>query len=417
MADPDFNFDQTALFHAVELMGTGARDDGTTVPVPLAMPEKGLGGRAVLDLLAPLVLGGASRLDHATAMAHMDPPTPWITWATTMWNASLNQNLLHPATAPIARELEVLAINWLSPFFGMGGGHMVPGSTVANLTALWAARECVGVQEIAYAETAHLSVAKAAHILGLRAHPLPCSPEGALLPDALPDDLSRVALVLTAGATSTGSIDDLSLAGRAAWTHVDAAWAGPLRLSDTFAPLLNCIEQADSVAISAHKWLYQPKESALVLFRDTARAHAAISFGGGYLATPNIGILGSHGAVAVPLLATLLAWGREGIAARIERCMVMADELAKFIERDPRLELLAQPKTGIVVWRTVDARALDSLYEALPDGSTSRTTLPNGRWLRNVAANPILDIGAFLKALTNALDNQNPAGGRGCEKF
>jgi L-2,4-diaminobutyrate decarboxylase len=195
----------------------------------------------------------------------------------------------------------------------------------------------------------------------LRTRPLPSGPTGALLPGTLPDDLGRTALVLTAGATSTGAIDDLSLVGRAAWTHVDAAWAGPLRLSRTYADRLAGMEQADSIAVSAHKWLFQPKESALVLFRNAARAHAAISFGGAYLATPNVGVLGSHGAAAVPLLATLLAtllaWGRVGIAARIERCMGMAEQLASRIAGDNRLELLAQPDTGVVVWRAIGADA------------------------------------------------------------
>jgi L-2,4-diaminobutyrate decarboxylase len=403
MHDPDFKFDRDALAHAIALMATVPCGGETNATVPPALPEAGLGGRATLDLLAPLVLGGASRLDGATTMAHMDPPTPWITWATTLWNASLNQNLLHPATAPVARELEGKVVDWLAPYFGMNGGHMVPGSTLANLTALWAARECADVEEIAYAETAHLSVAKAAHILGLRARPLSCGPTGAVLPDALPDDLRRTALVLTAGGTSTGAVDDLSLCGRAAWTHVDAAWAGPLRLSPTYASLLSGIENADSVAISAHKWLFQPKESALVLFRSVARAHAAISFGGAYLATPNVGVLGSHGAAAVPLVATLLAWGRKGMAARIESCMSMADELAALIAADERLELLAPPRTGVVVWRAIKIEMTEKLYAALPSGSTSLTTLSDGRWLRNVAANPNFDIGAFAAALSDAL--------------
>lgn len=405
MLDPDFTFDRDALAYAVELMATASASIESGKSVPISMPETGLGGHATLDLLAPLILGGASRLGDATAMAHMDPPTPWITWATTLWNASLNQNLLHTATAPIAREMEGRVVDWLAPFFGMDGGHMVPGSTVANLTALWAARECAGVKEVAYAETAHLSVAKAARILGLRTRPLPCGPTGALLPDTLPTDLTCTALVLTAGATSTGAIDDLSLTARAAWTHVDAAWAGPLRLSHVHAPLLAGIEHADSVAVSAHKWLFQPKESALVFFRDAARAHGAISFGGAYLATPNVGILGSHGAIAVPLLATLLSWGRDGMAARIESCMAMADQLATFISNDKRLELLAAPKTGVVVWRTTESQATERLHAALPLGSTSLTTLPNGRWLRNVAANPNFDIAAFTATLENALES------------
>lgn len=399
MPDPDFMFDKDALLHAVELMSHPTSFGDTHLTLPLVFPEEGLGGRAVLDLMAPLVVGGASRLGDATAMAHMDPPTPWITWATTLWNASLNQNLLHPATAPIARSLEAHVIGWLAPCFGMSGGHMVPGSTIANLTALWAARECAGVEEVAYAETAHLSVAKAAHILGLRTRPLPCGPTGAVIPDTLPHNLGGTALVLTAGATSTGAIDDLSLIGRAAWTHVDAAWAGPLRLSRTYASLLAGIENADSVAISAHKWLFQPKESALVLFRDAVRAHAAISFGGAYLTTPNIGVLGSHGAVAVPLLATLLAWGRGGLATRIEHCMAMAAELAALVAGDERLELLAPPETGVVVWRPLDAELTETVHASLPPGSTTLTTLSSGRWLRNVAANPNLDIAALGTAV------------------
>lgn len=414
MADSDFKLDRQGLVHALELMTNASPGNAVNMPLPPALPELGLGGRATLDALAPLVLGRASRLGDATAMAHMDPPTPWITWATTLWNASLNQNLLHPATAPAARDIEVRVVDWLAPFFGMQGGHMVPGSTLANLSALWAARECAGVEEVAYAETAHLSVAKAAHILGLRARPLSCGPAGALLPDALPDDLGRTVLVLTAGATSTGAIDDLSLIGRAAWTHVDAAWAGPLRLSSVHAPLLAGIEQADSIAISAHKWLFQPKESALVLFRDAVRAHAAISFGGAYLATPNVGILGSHGAVAVPLLATLLAWGREGIAARIERCMTMADELAAFLANDRRLELLSPPQTGVVVWRAIETEATEKLHAALPHGSTSLTTLPSGRWLRNVAANPNVDMAALTIALNATLHAQFGSLASGC---
>lgn len=371
--------------------------------LPTGLPEIGEGARSTLDFLAPLVLGNASALGDATALAHMDPPTPWITWATTLWNASVNQNLLHPATAPVARHIEQRVIEWLSPFFGMSGGHMVPGSTIANLTALWAARECAGVTAVAYGEAAHLSVGKAAHILGLTTRILPCGPSGALLPAAVPDDLDDTALVLTAGTTSTGAIDDLSLCGRAAWTHVDAAWAGPLRLSNAHAHLLTGIDNADSVAVSAHKWLFQPKESAFVLFRDAVCAHDAISFGGAYLATPNVGILGSHGATAVPLLATLLAWGRQGTAARIEAAMAVANKLAGLISSRPYLELLAPPQTAVVVWRPTRNDLTEQLFALMPPGSCSLTAINGEWWMRNVAANPNFEIGTFGTAMDEAL--------------
>merc|ERR1712137_401736 len=189
-----------------------------------------------------------------------------------LWNASLNQNLLHPDVAPIAREAETLTISWLAPAFGMDGGHLTGGSTLANMTALWAAREIRGVRRVVASDNAHLSVAKSAHVLGLEFVSVVSSDSegGDLTANALAacgiGDLADAALVLTAGTTSAGAVDDLALAksAGAAWCHVDAAWAGPLRLSSRHRALLDGIEIADSVAVSPHKWLWQPKDCGLV---------------------------------------------------------------------------------------------------------------------------------------------------------
>ena len=399
--DKEFAVNSDGLHQAVDLMSHDfSNAEGFDLPIEL--PQVGVGSTGALNSLAPSILGGAVRLGQATSFAHMDPPTPWITWAITLWNASLNQNLLHPATAPVARQLEGRVVAWLAPFFGMNGGHMTPGSTVANFTALWSARECAGITEVIASDGAHLSIAKAAHILGLKYLSVPIDANGSMDAARLPVNLSKSALVLTAGATSTGAIDPFDLAGRAAWTHVDAAWAGPLRMSK-HANLLAGIESADSVAVSAHKWLFQPKESALVLFRDTEKAHAAVSFGGAYLAAPNVGVLGSHGAAATALLATLLAWGREGVAQRIEHCMDLARCLRDFVVDDERLELYAEPQTGIVVWRPKDENLFDQILHQLPLGSTSITTIAGLKWFRNVAANPSADIELLIAAIQRVL--------------
>jgi len=218
---------------------------------------EGSGALATLSELAPLVVGTAAQLGHPGYFAHMDPPTPSIAQAGALWSAMLNQNLLHADTAPVAKKVEAAVVNWFAPCVGMTGGHMVPGSSLANLTALWTAREVRGVS-----------------ILGLEF--VECPVDGQRLA-ALPDDLGpldNAALVLTAGTTSTGSIDDLSL-GDPAWLHVDAAWAGPLRLSNLHADVLAGIDRADSVVVSAHKWLYQPKESALGVRREDRGGHEA----------------------------------------------------------------------------------------------------------------------------------------------
>ena len=361
------------------------------------MPEDGFGTQA-LDMLAPAILGGARRMDGPVSFDHMDPPTPWITWAMAMWNASLNQNLLHPDLSPVATEAEKTVIGWLSPLCGMSGGHMTPGSTVSNLTALWAAREVAGARRVVTSDAAHNSVRKAAHILGLDFESVPTR-GGRLDPNEL-GDLSEAALVLTAGTTSTGVIDPLHLAGAAAWTHVDAAWAGPLVLT-RHARMLDGIELADSVAVSGHKWLFQPKESALVLFREVQRANAALSYGGAYLTNPTIGVLGSRGAAAIPLMATLLAFGRAGLATRIEDALRTSDALYERLSDDSRTTTFAKPETGVLLWRPDDD--IDRVFGALPAGTVSRTTVDGTPWLRNVAANPMADITRLWQVIDEAL--------------
>jgi L-2,4-diaminobutyrate decarboxylase len=379
--------------------------------LPSGLPETGIGAAVSLEALAGPFLDGAAWLRHPGYFAHMDPPTPWVTWAAALWAAALNQNLLHPDTGPSVRALEQRVVEWLAPGFGMAGGHLVPGSTVANLTALWAARELAGVEEVVASEVAHVSIAKAAAMLGLPLRTVGVDERQRVRASDL-GVLSRAALVLTAGTVAAGAIDELALGAGAAWRHIDAAWAGPLRFSTRHASLLAGMEQADSVSVSAHKWLFQPKECALVLFRDVEPAHQALSFGGGYLAAPNVGLLGSHGASALPLAATLLAWGREGLAARIDACMNLAGRLAELVREDDELQLWSEPTTGVVLWRPryADARATRARLEG---AVVSLAEVANEPWLRSVAANPLADpelVVAAVRAAARALTHHRGQG-------
>ncbi len=215
------------LEHAIDLL---RQPPFERVELPTSFSECGIGELETLNLLAPHVLGGATYLDSPNALAHMDPPTPWITWATTLWNSRLNQNLLHPATAPFAIKAERKVISWLAPFFGMNGGHMCSGSTVANLTALWAARDAKKIEKIVVSKASHISVEKTARILGLPYEQIATNSDGQIDPNKL-GDISNACLVLTAGTTATGVIDSLELIGQAKWSHVDAAW-GKKGISD-----------------------------------------------------------------------------------------------------------------------------------------------------------------------------------------
>lgn len=368
--------------------------------LPANFPEKGIGEIASLQQLAGHVFGRAARLGSGIALAHMDPPTPWITWAVAMWNASLNQNLLHESTSPFATEAEAIAIRWLRPYFGMQGGHFCAGSSLANLTGIWAARDAAGVKRVIASEAAHLSVEKACRLLGLELIKVPADPMGQL-EDSLVQGLEDACLVLTAGTTSTGAIDPLELAGQARWTHVDAAWAGPLRLSSAYSSLLDGIERADSIAVSAHKWLFQPKDSAVVLFKDLAAANAAIGFSSGYLAKPNVGVQGSRSAAAIPLLATLLAWGRDGIARRLNHLMDVAEQLARAVDSCDRLDLWAWPRTAVTVFRPALCPVEDFLAQT-PQGMFSTCLIAGGLWVRSVAANPLVEIDSVVDTLLRA---------------
>ena len=408
--DPEHLVDRELIDQAQKLLEISREPRNEPVPLgselalPEKLPESGLGSQAALEMIAPDALETSSQLHHPGFMAHMDPPTPAVAWAASLWLAATNQNLLHPDVAPKGRLLSQRVVDWLAPSFGMEGGHFVPGSTLANLTALWAAREVRGVKRVAASDKSHLSIRKAADILGLEYLAVETDAEHRLRPDQLPE-LSETALVLTAGTVAAGAVDPLERPDSSAWVHVDAAWAGPLKLSEVHAPLLEGVESADSVGFSAHKWMYQPKGAALVFFRDAESAHASMSYGGGYLSAPNVGLLGSAPATALPLAATLLAWGRKGMAEHLEADMARACRLTELVDGDPRFERWGPNRTGIVIWRPAREPAAE-VRQRLEQAWVSLTEIEGEMWFRSVSANPSADPDFLFSRVAAALRSE-----------
>jgi L-2,4-diaminobutyrate decarboxylase len=103
-----------------------------------------------------------------------------------------------------------------------------------------------------------------------------------------------------------------------------------------------------------------------------------------------VGVLGSHGAIATPLMAMLLAWGKNGLAQRIDRCMHNADTLHNLLSKDSRWTMFAPPSTGVFLSKPsshlLDAQAI---LAHLPNGVASSTVILGHTWLRFVAANPM----------------------------
>jgi len=129
-----------------------------------------------------------------------------------------------------------------------------------------------------------------------------------------------------------------------------------------------------------------------VFFRDSERANDALTFGGGYLKAPNVGLLGSHGFAALPLAVSLMAWGRAGVAELLDAGMAAADRLSRLADAHSDVRLWRPPVTGVVNWRP-SATGVDPqrVQQRLATSWISTAVIAGQVWWRSVAANPRVD--------------------------
>ena len=120
------------------------------------------------------------------------------------------------------------------------------------------------------------------------------------------------------------------------------------------------------------------------------------------MSSPNIGIQGSRGASAVSLLATIIAWGREGIAHYIDLAMSKSEKFAIEIQKDERTSLWGFPQTGVTVFRPTGLSTRDFM-DNLPAGMFSSCNFDHETWVRSVAANPMIDIERILRTIRESL--------------
>ena len=185
-----------------------------------------------------------------------------------------------PATARMEKEV----VAELAAMFGLPEhlGHLTSSGTIANLEALFVARQIHPGKAVAHSADAHYTHGRMCHLLGVEAVAVPAGADGAMDLSALEELLrgGRVGTVVaTAGTTGLGAVDPvheiIGLARRyGARVHVDAAYGGFFRLiaDDTpdgvaaapFAAIADC----DSVVIDPHKHGLQPYGCGAVIFRD-----------------------------------------------------------------------------------------------------------------------------------------------------
>jgi glutamate/tyrosine decarboxylase-like PLP-dependent enzyme len=286
------------------------------------------------------------------------PVTVAANWLATAWD----QNAGLVVTAPTNAALESVALRWVKDIFHLPAqcaGGFVTCATTANFAALAAARHALLVRAgwdveaqglfgappltIVVGDEVHASIRKALSLVGFgcqRVVTVPVDAQGRMRLDAFPAVDERTIVCVQAGNVNTGAFDPiLEICERAraqgAWVHVDGAfgmWAGA---APSRAHLVRGIEEADSWATDAHKWLNVPYDCGLVFTREPGALRAAMSVGGAYLVqdedrvpyqyTPDFSRRGR----GVEVWAALCHLGRQGLADLIERTCRHATRFAE----------------------------------------------------------------------------------------
>lgn len=283
-------------------------------------------------------------------------------WLAGAWD----QNPGFFASSPIGTVLEEVSLRWLLDVLHLpaeSGGAFVTGATVANFTALAAARHAVLERAGWDVETdglfgappvtvvvggeAHPSLIKSLGMLGLgrsRVTRVPVDGQGRMRASEIPPLTGPTIVCMQAGNVNTGAFDpaaeicDRAHAG-AAWVHVDGAFGLWASASPRFAFLTEGVAQADSWATDAHKWLNVPYDSGLAFVRDASALKSAMSVTAAYLPqgehrepcqyTPEL----SRRARGVEIWAALHSLGRSGLSALIERNCDFARRFAVELQR------------------------------------------------------------------------------------
>ncbi len=317
------------------------------------LPEGPADPEAVLRLLdeigSPATMAMAGPRFFGFVIGGALPVALAANWLATAWDQNSALYTVTPATA----ALEQIALRWLVDLLRLPadcGGAFVTGATMANFSALAAARHTLlaragwnveadglfgapPITVVAGAE-AHPTLFKALGLLGLGRSRVVCVPvdgQGRMRPNALPDLTGPAIVCLQAGNINTGAFDPLvEICARAhdagAWVHVDGAFGLWAAAAASRAFLTAGMTDADSWATDAHKWLNVPYDSGLAFVRDAAALRAAMAVSAAYLPTvsdqrnpsdytPEL----SRRARGVEVWAALRSLGRAGLANLIER--------------------------------------------------------------------------------------------------
>jgi aromatic-L-amino-acid/L-tryptophan decarboxylase len=373
--------------------------DATVALFAGQLPEAGLGQDA-LDVL-PLVLEH-SRGQNGRFFGYVLGSGEPVGVLGDVIASAINQNVTSWRSAPAATVIEQTLVTDLARELGCAGfsGSFCGGGSFANLMGLAMAREArshaneVGTRpgRVYASSEAHMSIGKALALLGLGRENLrsvPVDERFKMCPDALrlavQEDTERgltpLAVVASTGTVMTGAVDPLVEIAAVArehdlYLHVDGAYGGFAALAEP--ALIGPLALADSVSLDAHKWLYQPVDCGLFLFKDGDLARRTFSFTGDYTRTLTEDPLEGFAFFEESLelsrrfraLKLWLSIRYHGLAAyrnSIREDLELARELASKIAESDRFELLAPVELSAVCFGLCrpDRRDVDQLNQAV----------------------------------------------------
>lgn len=367
------------------------------------LPEGPRDPREVIELLddvgSPATMGMAGPRFFGFVIGGALPVTVAGNWLATAWD----QNAALHRVTPAAATLEEVALGWLLDLLSLPsqcGAAFVTGATVANFTALAAARGAVlkrvgwnveadglfGAPPITVVagEEAHPTLLKSLGLLGLgreRIVRVPVDGQGRMRADALPPIEGPAIVCVQAGNVNTGAFDPVAAICHAAhqadaWVHVDGAFGLWAAAAPARAHLVTGVEEADSWATDAHKWLNVPYDSGIAFVRDPDHLRAAMAITAEYLPTettnrnpsdytPEL----SRRARGVEVWAALRQLGRAGLAELVERCCRHARRFGEGL-REAGYEVLNDVVLNQVLVSFGDAETTLRVIEAIQDDGT-----------------------------------------------
>jgi aromatic-L-amino-acid/L-tryptophan decarboxylase len=324
-------------------------------------------------------------------------------------SAALNVQAMLWRTSPAATELEQVTLAWLRKLLHLPDpfeGVIYDTASISTLHALAAARQraipsvrsagLVGRDGIPRmrvycSDQAHSSIDKALILLGLGQDSLrkissdaefrmrPAALEAAIAQDQA-DGWRPLAVVATVGTTSSTSVDPVeeiaALCRRdGIWLHVDAAYAGVAAMVPGHEWVLRGAEDADSVVVNPHKWLFTPFDLSILYCRHMDLVRAAFSLTPEYLKTVeaapvrnlmDTGIQLGRRFRALKLWMVLRHFGADGLRARIAEHIRLAQLFASWVDRDPQFERLAPVPFSVVCFRAIgSSEASSDAFDAL----------------------------------------------------